>query len=244
MMDLKYILLDLVRTKNLQKWFNNRFKDPENVIIPVKYFTHIITREGNTIAIKASLMSAFVHTYEEYDSSDIRPTDALIDIGANIGGFSLQFGKKVKRLLCVEPLFHQDLRTNIETNNIPATIVAGGLGDGREFDIEFDGNKDTVRTYSFSQLKDLAGGCDFLKCDCEGFEWFIKPEELEGVRRLEMELHNYNPSPNDPDELIRYIHSNFNVVLFDPVNKVPIKVLRIKWKDHVDWTCLLHAWRK
>jgi len=28
-----------------------------------------------------------------------------------------------------------------------------------------------------------------LKCDCEGAEWFIRPQHLDGVRRIEMELH-------------------------------------------------------
>ena len=28
-----------------------------------------------------------------------------------------------------------------------------------------------------------------MKCDCEGAEWSIRPEDLDGVRRIEMELH-------------------------------------------------------
>jgi len=35
----------------------------------------------------------------------------------------------------------------------------------------------------------MAGGCDFVKCDCEGAEWLIDPADLAGVRRIEMELH-------------------------------------------------------
>jgi len=30
---------------------------------------------------------------------------------------------------------------------------------------------------------------DFLKMDCEGAEWFIEPEELKGIRRIEAEVH-------------------------------------------------------
>jgi|WetSurMetagenome_2_1015567.scaffolds.fasta_scaffold93085_3 hypothetical protein len=242
-MDLKYIIMDFIRTKNLQQWVNNRYKENGSVIVPRKYFTHLVTREGNKVKIP-SLMSAIVQTYEEYDSSDIKSTDILVDIGANVGGFSLQFGRKVRGLVCVEPLFHRELRENIETNNIPGTVLVGGLGDGKGYTIEFDGRKEAIPTYTFSEIKKIAGGCDFLKCDCEGFEWFIKPEELEGVRRIEMEIHNYNPSGNDPNELIGYLNANYNVSLIDSVRRVPLKSLNIKWKNHIDWTCLLHAWKK
>ncbi len=37
--------------------------------------------------------------------------------------------------------------------------------------------------------ENIAIGCDFLKCDCEGAEWTIQPSDLDGVRRIEMELH-------------------------------------------------------
>ena len=39
------------------------------------------------------------------------------------------------------------------------------------------------------KIIEIAGGCDFLKSDCEGAEWQIVPEDLNGIRHIEMELH-------------------------------------------------------
>ena len=44
-------------------------------------------------------------------------------------------------------------------------------------------------TFTLQGLCAIAGGCDFLKCDCEGAEWGIDPADLAGIRRIEMELH-------------------------------------------------------
>ncbi|HUW85261.1 MAG TPA: FkbM family methyltransferase, partial [Methanoregula sp.] len=57
---------------------------------------------------------------------------------------------------------------------------------------------------------EMAGGCDFLKCDCEGAEWHIVPEDLTGIRRIEMELHippiSGLPSISLLDYISRYYH--------------------------------------
>ena len=55
--------------------------------------------------------------------------------------------------------------------------------------MEWLGKSRTVKTKTLSEIKKICGGCDFLKIDCEGCEWNIKPEELKGIRRIEMEVH-------------------------------------------------------
>jgi hypothetical protein len=56
----------------------------------------------------------------------------------------------------------------------------------------------------------MSGGCDFLKCDCEGGEWLMNPEDLAGIRRLEMELHippiGGPPNRELLDFISRYYH--------------------------------------
>ena len=42
---------------------------------------------------------------------------------------------------------------------------------------------------TLTEIKNICGGCDFLKINCEGAEWGIKPEELKGIRRIEMMVH-------------------------------------------------------
>jgi hypothetical protein len=65
-------------------------------------------------------------------------------------------------------------------------------------------------SYPLGKIITMAGGCDFLKCDCEGAEWQIIPEDLEGVRRIEMELHIPPicgpPNPALLDYISRHYH--------------------------------------
>jgi hypothetical protein len=59
----------------------------------------------------------------------------------------------------------------------------------------------------------MAGGCDFLKCDCEGAEWLIRPRDLDRIKRIEMELH-IPPISGLPDPaLLDYIgdHYTFSI---------------------------------
>jgi hypothetical protein len=68
-------------------------------------------------------------------------------------------------------------------------------------------------TYSLRQILIIAGGCDFLKCDCEGAEWQIQPEDLAGVRRIEMELHTPPICKKVNPALLDYIgrHYDFEI---------------------------------
>ena len=45
---------------------------------------------------------------------------------------------------------------------------------------------------SLSGILEIVGKCDFLKIDCEGCEWNIDYRELEGFRRIEGEVHNFD----------------------------------------------------
>ena len=42
------------------------------------------------------------------------------------------------------------------------------------------------------KLLKITGPCDFLKIDCEGCEWYINSGELDGFRRIECEVHNFD----------------------------------------------------
>ena len=48
-----------------------------------------------------------------------------------------------------------------------------------------------------------------MKCDCEGAEWLIDPEDLAGIRRIEMELH-LPPISGPPDmALLDYLDRHY-----------------------------------
>ncbi|HVP94017.1 MAG TPA: FkbM family methyltransferase [Methanoregulaceae archaeon] len=125
----------------------------------------------------------------EYRFDDIRKDDIVVDIGANAGAFCIRASRFSDHVIAVEPLIPDILMRNIVLNRSPVVVFNLALGDGSVKEVAWDGLKKPMRTATLKSVIDRAGGCDFLKCDCEGAEWFIRPEDLDGIRRIEMELH-------------------------------------------------------
>jgi len=125
----------------------------------------------------------------EYRFDDIRPDDIVVDIGANVGAFAIRAARVSHRVVAVEPVTCDLLAENIRLNGADVQVIRGALGDGNPAEVTWDGEKATVPTFPLREIIRMAGGCDFLKCDCEGAEWQIDPADLAGVRRIEMELH-------------------------------------------------------
>jgi FkbM family methyltransferase len=125
----------------------------------------------------------------EYRFDDIHPSDRVIDIGANVGAFCIRASRFSPHIVAVEPVTASLLRENILRNGVPVRVLEGALGSGGPGQVSWDDYGVISPTYPLGSIIEMAGGCDFLKCDCEGAEWCILPEELAGVRRIEMELH-------------------------------------------------------
>ena len=126
----------------------------------------------------------------EYRFGDISPEDIVVDIGANIGAFCIRAARTARQVTAVEPVTCAQLRENIRLNRVSVQVLEGALGDGKPADICWDDTRVISPTYTLQKIRQIAGGCDFLKCDCEGAEWLIDPAELTGIRRIEMELHH------------------------------------------------------
>jgi FkbM family methyltransferase len=126
----------------------------------------------------------------EYRFSNLTCDDLVIDIGANIGVFSLLAAKRGARVLAVEPVMGDELYRNITLNGVNnIQVLECALGNGGEMTISWNGRIRRVPSMTLSQIVSKMGGCTFLKVDCEGGEWYIDPEELRDIRRIEMELH-------------------------------------------------------
>ncbi len=154
-----------------------------------------------------------VYIVGEYHFDDIRPDDVVLDIGANIGAFCIRAAWRSRHVLAVEPVLAEALRENVRANNAGVTVVDGALGDGEAARITWGCETRTVATHTLGDLAAMAGGCDFLKCDCEGAEWCIRPGDLDGVRRIEMELHM--PPIGGPMNraLLDYIGEHYDFVI-------------------------------
>lgn len=222
-MDIITILKDLYKTKNLQEFVNNRFKSESKFVI--KKWEHVVEVEG----IKFYLDDMFdninsVNT--DYNLDDLRSTDIVLDIGANIGAFSLKVAPKVKHVYAIEPTMTDRLLKNIELNKINnITVIMGALGNGNVTDINWMNYKCKLKSNTLSEFINLCGGhVDFLKCDCEGAEWVIKPEELMKIRRIEAEIHMFKNMPHVNEFLPILDSSGFKYNITDLNNDVAIIV--------------------
>ncbi len=130
-----------------------------------------------------------VYVVGEYRFDDIRPGEIVLDIGANVGAFCIRAARRSRHVLAVEPILTEALRENVARNGGGVDVVDGALGTGERVRIAWGERTLAVTTCTLEEFAAAAGGCDFLKCDCEGAEWFIRPQHLDGVRRIEMELH-------------------------------------------------------
>ena len=179
-----------IKTKSFRKVINSLFYDPNILIIhSPEYINYIIMKDGNKY-YTSRLLNGVVQAQQDYIFDDLHKDDIVIDIGASVGGFSIPASKKAKHVYAVEPMTPDMLAKNIllnERENIDVLDVA--LGDGRTTRLEWLGKSRTMKTKTLTEIKDVCGGCDFLKIDCEGCEWNIKPDELKGIRRIEMEVH-------------------------------------------------------
>jgi hypothetical protein len=149
----------------------------------------VITTEDGVRFSRHPCPSRQIYDVPEYWFADIRTGDRVIDIGANVGAFSLRAARLSRHVLAVEPVLAELLTGNARLNGAEIRVLAAALGDGTTARITWDDLSVLVPTYTLAMLKDIAGGCDFLKCDCEGAEWLIRPADLDGIRRIEMELH-------------------------------------------------------
>lgn len=146
-----------------------------------------------------------ITSVSEYRFDDIRPKDRVLDIGANVGGFCIRAARISDHVTAVEPVTTPLLLENIRANNVSVQVITGALGSGKPAEISWDDCCVVSPTYPLRDLIMMGGGCDFLKCDCEGAEWFIKSCELRNVRRIEMEIH-LPPISGPPDPaLLEYI---------------------------------------
>jgi hypothetical protein len=176
-------------------------------------FSWVETSEGLKLHISDDLY-VYHQVLGEYRFSDISEDDLVIDIGANIGVFSILAAQRGAQVLAVEPVIVDELKRNIRLNRIEhIRVLKCALGDGGETEITWEGLTNRVPSMTLSQIIDQMGGCTFLKVDCEGGEWYINPQELQRVHRIEMELHRkgeYRTYPAFMEGIRKYFHIDYD----------------------------------
>ena len=198
-MDLRVLFYDFLYCKgNLQKYINRRFQSKEQAVITYKYYDHIVTKTGLKINITQDF-NTVEDVIGDYQTDDLDRSFVAVDIGANIGGFTLMASQRCDHVFSVEPVRVKEFKNNIALNNIHNVFLfKKALGDGSPIDIGWGGTINTVQTVTFNEVVSMANSMypdkkKFLKCDCEGGEKFIPLELLATFDRIEMELHRWEP---------------------------------------------------
>lgn len=149
----------------------------------------------------------------EYKQATIRAEDTWLDLGGNIGSFTVLAGKICKRVVVVEPdeLNLYFLKSNISHNDIQekVTVLPGAVVSGEEKNVNLyfnqDGNRATnttrvvrgretvsVTAYNINSLIEDYG-IDCIKMDIEGGEEKIVPKitpnNWKRVKQIIMEFH-------------------------------------------------------
>jgi FkbM family methyltransferase len=191
-----------------------------------------ITPDGISF-VRVSTPCRQIFDVPEYWIQDIRPDDRVIDIGANVGAFCIRAARHSRSVTALEPVTTRILEENVRLNAVAVRVIEGALGNGGSITVSWDDCFTNVPGYSLPEIIRMAGGCDFLKCDCEGAEWLIHSGDLDCIRRIEMELHIPPISGPPVMSLLDYISRDFD-----------FEITRTPCHDALGVMGVLHACRK
>jgi len=164
---------------------------------------------------------------------EINSADTVIDIGANIGIFSIYAGKKAKEVFSYEPVKDnfRRLSGNIKSNNLDNIFIfnKGVSSKNKRTRIYLSSNcpqmhsqfiqntgKSKYEEVDCISLKNIINSnkikrCSLLKIDCEGAEYdilFKAPKEiLNRIDKISMEYHILDKRRND-QSLIKFFKDN------------------------------------
>jgi FkbM family methyltransferase len=174
----------------LWKYINYAYYNPKTVILPINNYDYI-TVDGYVFQFNDQVFDIQRVNGNPWFEG-IRSGDIVLDIGANIGAIAIPLAKVARQVYAVEPIFDDLLNDNMALNRVDnIKILKYALGDKPgNTKIAYGYREGQAISKTFAELKEMCGEkIDFLKCDCEGGEWYIQPRECEGIRELRFEFH-------------------------------------------------------
>ncbi len=205
-------------------------------------------RNGTIFFVRAyssdiSCLQSITMENEYFPYFNVMPGDTVIDIGANIGSFSVSvaYREPSAKIYAIEPvknnynLLCQNIELNHLTNVSPINVA---ISDKREELTIYHGLGSWFASGSFYKvdatdphsseevscitLEDIfieneIGNCDFLKMDCEGAEYKIlfslSDELLRKIKKIAIEFHNFE-SDNKQHDIVKFLESKqYRVIL-------------------------------
>lgn len=190
-------------------------------------------RDGLKIKTDEGVDTAtIIVVFFKYDYGTIEDNSTVIDIGGNIGSFSLYAGSSAKntKVFVYEPMpkTYDLLSENIKLNNFESKISAFNFGVGSKKEkrklyltsgspfntLYSDKPDDNFIEINLMSLEDIfvennIEKCDVLKCDCEGAEYEIfynAPDEiLQKIKEIRFEYHNLTEKTSNIDNLTTFL---------------------------------------
>lgn len=170
------------------------------------------------------------------DYGIIKDNSIVIDIGSNIGVFSIYTAMTSKNstVYAYEPMadsYNLSIK-NIQINKLENNVFPFKLGVGAKQEVRklflanssqfhslynFDNKNNSFLEIDIVSLKDVFDSnnlkhCDILKIDCEGAEFEIlyntPSEYLKYIKEIRLEYHNQKEDGYNIDKLSEYLRSN------------------------------------
>ncbi|MFH0851953.1 MAG: FkbM family methyltransferase [Candidatus Peregrinibacteria bacterium] len=180
-----------------------------------KEFHYVIGGNDFLVRKNASDMLTLREVWSHHVYLDPPANGIVVDIGANIGAFTVLAAQRSKRVIAFEPLqetariLKQNTR-NLRNVSIFPFAIAGSEGTrtlsfGRHkpgkasIVLRRGPEQENIRTIALQQVFDLCGvsRIDLLKIDVEGAEYEIllssPPEVLRRINAITMEFHDFLP---------------------------------------------------
>lgn len=167
----------------------------------------------------------------------LEPNDVVIDVGANVGMFSIFINKRFGcKIIAFEPVRenYENFKRNILLNGlnpenfeIHNVAVSHKQGEKIKIGIQewnyggssvyFNNNSNFQVCETVNLLDYISPDCKYLKLDCEGAEYDILPsitEKINYFKYIGIELHELEDSVHNPDETYMNLKRVFKGTLF------------------------------
>jgi len=183
----------LVKSRSLQWFFTKGFR--KNGFMLIDDLQDLIL-EYRGVKFYPSLLNypRMFEAWDRYNIEGIRPEDVVLDVGANVGSFTLPVAKRCKKVIAVEPMFTDLLIRNIELNNLHNIEVidrAIGLGVAKDTEVDCQEYQGRFVSIDPTVLLETYGPLDVVRLDCGGMEGTFNLDKYKDVRQWEVEFHSW-----------------------------------------------------
>jgi len=230
----------------LIKWQVNCFLNPYPIIYSFTSNSKLIIKKGMTGA--TGNLYCGLHEFEDmgFLLHFLRPEDTFVDIGANIGSYTILASAEVgAKSFSFEPIpqTFQNLVNNISINQIGEKVNCYNIGLGSEKKVlKFTNNLDTVNHITQSNEQD---GIDvqvdrlddiikdivptLIKIDVEGYETEVIKGGLKSILNSQVVIIELNGSGFkygfDEKEIFNFfINNGFLPYSYNPINRIIKKI--------------------